>query len=912
MALTWLSFFHRRLPQQRRHDRRVQSRLRLEQLERRELLDTGTAHFVTGLYFDLLHRQPQVPEVASWMALMDTTGASRGQVASSFLGSGEYQSGVIVNDYQTFLGRSPEAGVVPAWLTAMQQGLTAQPLLASLLSSNEYYQKQGGTNAAWLTGLYRDLLGRQPDVAGLAAWNQALQGGKSRDDVARAFVYSGEADTQLVQAAYRNILGRTADASGLANWSSALSQGLTVEQLAQTLAASQEYFNQQVGVNLPVAQKNNQDVGGGVVDNGNGNGSGGNANGSTIDTNAWPYTIPGNLLIKPTPRTTSSGNTGSPPPGSKLNTPVNGLKSSIDYAEIAMAVDPTNPQHMVIGATVPSDVTQFDTYYTTNGGSTWIRVPLGMGVDGINGANTLRSDPSVAIDANGRIYVAYLVMGQTGDSFMVVLHSTDGGKSYASTSVIRTPPTGPTAAFNDKEILAVGPAPGNPSQQNVYLAWVRFGTMLTNFADIVISGSTDGGVTFSDPFVVASGVVNLNPPFPSIGFNQFANPSVGPNGEIYVTYIRSTIAAAPNNAVVLSGDLLVNMSPTFDRAASSFQFSGEQHILTINNTKGFKVPIPAEPHRTTTFLTISTVDNSSGPNRGRLYVAYADVPSPAAVPENFNIYLVYSDDKGVTWTSPKKVNDDLTSNSHFNPGLAVDPTTGGVSLEWRDARNDPQNQKVDIYTATSADGGVTFGPNVKISDNPSDSSGATSNINDFLEYDGFAAYGGKTYFAWSDNSTRPSHEKSIFFDSHDTGLPILGANPGIGGTLGSGPNRFDPNETSDQAFFFGVLNGTQTEKNLQIRRLSNGLPDNDWFRWTDGLSGTFTVTINYRNNSGDLHLRVFTQNKDNTLVQLGSSRELGVTSQTVKVRATRGEPLLVWVYGFNNAEGDYDITASVQ
>jgi hypothetical protein len=293
-------------------------------------------------------------------------------------------------------------------------------------------------------------------------------------------------------------------------------------------------------------------------------------------------------------------------------------------------------------------------------------------------------------------------------------------------------------------------------------------------------------------------------------------------------------------------------------------------------------------------------------------VEYIDLPSAQAVPSNFNVYLVSSKDNGVTWTAPKQVNNDTTSNTHYAAFISVDPTNGTVGVEWRDARNDPMNQKLDIFTATSSDGGQTFAPNVKISDNPSDSSGATANGNDFLEYDGFAAYGGKTYFAWSDNSTRPSHEKAIFFDTHDTGIPPLGLNQGVGGILGSGPNRFDPNETSDQAFFFGVLNGTQTETNLGIRRLSNGLPDTDWFRWTDGLSGTFTVTINYRNNSGDLHLRVFTQTQDNTLVQLGSSRQLGVTSQTVKVRATLGEPLLVWVYGFNNAQADYDITASVQ
>ena len=81
------------------------ARPRVEALEKRELLDGATGRlfwpkvpipgappprfdqtpFITGLYFDILQRQPQSAEVAGWNAALNA-GASRGQVINGFLG----------------------------------------------------------------------------------------------------------------------------------------------------------------------------------------------------------------------------------------------------------------------------------------------------------------------------------------------------------------------------------------------------------------------------------------------------------------------------------------------------------------------------------------------------------------------------------------------------------------------------------------------------------------------------------------------------------------------------------------------------------------------------------------------------------------------------------------------------------
>src|SRR5439155_272445 len=69
--------------------------------------------------------------------------------------------------------------------------------------------------------------------------------------------------------------------------------------------------------------------------------------------------------------------------------------------------------------------------------------------------------------------------------------------------------------------------------------------------------------------------------------------------------------------------------------------------------------------------------------------------------------------------------------------------------------------------------------------------------------------------------------------------------------------------------------------------------------------------IDYKSfDGGDLHLRMFTLDSQNHLIQLGSSRMIGVTSQSVQVSVTAGEPLVVWVYGFNHSEATYQVAVT--
>ncbi len=322
---------------------------------------------------------------------------------------------------------------------------------------------------------------------------------------------------------------------------------------------------------------------------------------------------------------------------------------------------------------------------------------------------------------------------------------------------------------------------------------------------------------------------------------------------------------------------------------------------------------------------------SNGPHRGRLYFGYLDDGTDPQVNKQNTIVLVrFSDDNGLTWSSPVEVNDDVLDNhSHFFPKLAVDQFTGALGVAWYDAREDFTNRVVNVFATLSLDGGNTFLPNVQVSAGPSDGLQLPGNgANDFGDYMGLAFVRNVLVPAWADNeaalaNVNPGPAKptplpraldvAVGLVSINN-VPILSGGGGGGG--GSTPNlsddQFEPNDSSSQPTQLGFLSGTETFSNLTINTHANGLPDNDWYGIRASQDGTFTATINYTPlDTGDLNMRLFTVNSQGLLVQLGSSLTLGTTTQTISVFVANGEPLFLWVYGFDRALATYGLTLNL-
>jgi hypothetical protein len=820
-----------------------------------------------SLYYDLLHRQPQASEVAGWNSALQG-GASRGQVVLGFLTSDEYRSDLVRQDYQTFLSRDADPAGLQGWLNVLRQGRLPQDVMAGFVSSNEYYQDQGGTVQGWVNAIYRDLLGRSGDISGFDFWTRTLQNGVPRSTVALIFVHSQEENARLVSAVYQNLLGRAPDESGLQNWVAALNKGYTLAQLNMAIATSAEYLSQQQGIDFPT-------VGGGTGSTGGNTGTTGNSGGVVSNQ-------PSRFLSKD-PR---SGSLSVGP-----NVDVD--RETGQQSEVTVAIDPNNPLRIFVASNDNDIFPGSMGAFSTDGGQTWNARVIGTGPQG-DGLPFSLGDPWAAWDEFGNLFYSYLTSSTTaGTSLTItVLLSTDGGKTFTTVSK-------GTPAFDHPEITA-----GNGI---VAVAYSSLPAAAINILLAQVTGLGQVGL-FGVEAVPNSNAKNLG------------DIAIGPSGQIATTFQSTLLATGPGPDKAL---ISVNTNPFVGGKFSSPTIAA---FTNVGNNR----PITPQPARMVTASLGLAYDRSNGPHRGRLYLVFEDAADTTT--SNLNVFVRFSDNDGSTWSQPVQVNDDNVGAVHFLPKIAVDQTTGNLAVAWYDTRNDPgfgpgdrdhkANTDAELFATVSTDGGLTYLPNVQVASGPSNAllieQSPFGEGNDFGDYTGLAYSHGVFYPGWSDNSTTLAGNPNLpLMDIAVARVTGPGATSSGGGLppvfVPRPPDAFDPNETSDRAFSFGVLSGgSQTISNLLISRLPNGLVDNNWWRWQAGQNGTFTVAINYKSfDGGDLQLRVFTLNSQGQLIQLGSSRATGVTSQTVSVTVTAGEPLFAWVYGFNHSEASYQMTFSL-
>jgi hypothetical protein len=204
--------------------------------------------YIEAVYEDVLARAADTAGLMHWLGLLNA-GQSRSVIVDALNHSAEYFGNIIVTPaYEKYLGRAPEPQGLAYWVDQMQnQGLTDERLEAGFIGSPEFYTHTGGTDKAWVDGMYEDLLGRAPDAAGESYWLQQLAAGANRADVAYGFAASRERESQRITDDYMHYLGRTPDQQGLDFWVDQFAAGMTNEQVITGFVASDEYFKQHTG-----------------------------------------------------------------------------------------------------------------------------------------------------------------------------------------------------------------------------------------------------------------------------------------------------------------------------------------------------------------------------------------------------------------------------------------------------------------------------------------------------------------------------------------------------------------------------------------------------------------------------------------------------------------------------------------
>jgi hypothetical protein len=120
----------------------------------------------------------------------------------------------------------------------------AETTAARLFLSSPEYRSTHRDAIAYIDGLYRDVLGREPDPIGLAFWTRAARLGVGRAAIAHRFLTSPESFGRRVDIAYREALGRDADPDGRVSWIRQLAnRRLNPSRVAVAFLASPEFFD---------------------------------------------------------------------------------------------------------------------------------------------------------------------------------------------------------------------------------------------------------------------------------------------------------------------------------------------------------------------------------------------------------------------------------------------------------------------------------------------------------------------------------------------------------------------------------------------------------------------------------------------------------------------------------------------
>ena len=258
-------------------------------------------------------------------------------------------------------------------------------------------------------------------------------------------------------------------------------------------------------------------------------------------------------------------------------------------------------------------------------------------------------------------------------------------------------------------------------------------------------------------------------------------------------------------------------------------------------------------------MAVDTTLGSFSPYQGRIYAAFVaykntkvfGVQNPT---DNTDIYTVYSDNGGLSWSSPIQLNSDagvidgtsgannnpnqgiVTGRVQFMPEIAVDQATGTVVYSWRDGRDDPARSRVATYITASIDGGNSFNQQVYAntpkgtvdsitgntvvagpeSDNESGGNPQRDGTFGFGGQMGLAAFDGHVYPVWSGNLNQGAISNGAVVAAHPLYIyyqPMsIAAGPRVvSSTMGAVTGVSKP--TSFQVIFDRPIDPTQIRSN---------------------------------------------------------------------------------------------------
>lgn len=456
----------------------------------------------------------------------------------------------------------------------------------------------------------------------------------------------------------------------------------------------------------------------------------------------------------------------------RLTKPVDVTKDDLNpgrtYSAPNLVADPSNPL-TIVGAFAELRTRRCGLIRTTDGGQTWTRLEASPSPTSYPSCN---SNPrgtfqgQIAFGRDGALYYA-LVGWDTQDGGVgqnvstVVSRSTDLGNSWTPVVARDNRNKVDEAREADRPITGLAVDARTGSQDTLYVGasrrWPGFSGANSLPNQPIVLVSTDAGKTFGEPINLAE---------KAFGDAALRQKAIGAAttipGTTTTTAAAGTRAATQDQPANFGG---FGPSMVVDNKGTVYAvWPATTANLNPRPPNGIFVSRSTDKGQTWTTFQVTQFEfrNGSfvtaawspkgGPN-GTLF-AVADGFENAAVAGYQDIYVYRSTDGGQTWSDRVNVTDDDPKvgvlSSQFYPTIGVAPN-GRVDVVFFDTRNDPGIRANDVYYVSSTDNGVTWGKNIRVTDQVVDRRiGVWANNADVNSPPGLAPTDDFALIAWDD------------------------------------------------------------------------------------------------------------------------------------------------------------------
>lgn len=404
------------------------------------------------------------------------------------------------------------------------------------------------------------------------------------------------------------------------------------------------------------------------------------------------------------------------------------LYQDFTYAEGSVAIDPTNDKNVVVAIQErKSSRVGFVLSRSADGGETWTKKRIGLACTNpdpkkcpappkfpkncypahstSNGPPPL--DPSIptggvdfhiGFDRFGGLWLVYLSVANPPDHQQMI-YSADKGETFTPINAMNVYPCAtdvPDSPVNarrfwqglDYDYLAIGPDATNLDYDTVWTSvGLEFNNNTPNEAGQIVKGIRVKGLGLSNIDLTSVKRYTL----PSSWEAGFPSMDVDPKGAVIISLKQTNVRGTYLEQLQNNNRGWINV---LENGLADDKFSAKREFALTAIGSGYG--LPPRPHNSflTTGSPMVAIDKSSQ-HSGRIYVVYTN--RPGIYSDVTRPYLMWSDDRGLTWSNPINVSTDQSASVVILTTIAVDPATGVVALAWGDTRGSVTNEEVNHY-----------------------------------------------------------------------------------------------------------------------------------------------------------------------------------------------------------------------